>query len=437
MTADIINIHAPQNSRRVLLGRKMTTWIKGLLCFVFAVAAAVSLYAFLRGHSPSRVMSDSVEGQDKAVATAMTAVQNAQITFQKKRLGWTDLMFAADECRSEDVKALLDDGANPNAADNNGWTALMRVALQCAYPGREAYLGKLAHAVSDPNLDLAAAAELIKQEPQLSPGSGDIVKMLLAAGANPNAADNKGGTALMWAMGGDNLEALKILLNAGANPNAADNNGETALMAAAAAAENLEALKTLLAAGANPNAANNHGTKVLIIVAHYFEDPEAFKVLLEAGANPNSRSKNGYTALMVAAGTPMSRHPEVAKVLLDAGANPNATNDAGKTALMAAAGGGYDTPNVNFVNPEFAKALLDAGANPNAADNGGRTALMHAANCDSDRTCEDKDVEIFKVLLDAGANPTMADNDGKTALDFAKERGKDEIARLLESAQEK
>ena len=382
----------------------MTTWIKGLLYFVFAVAAAVSIYAFLRGHSPSRVMSDSVEGQDKAVATAMTAVHNARITLQKKRLGWTDLMFAADECRSEDVKALLDDGANPNAADNNGWTALMRVSLRCAYPGREAYLDKLAHAVSDPNLDLAAAVELIKQEPQLSPGSGDIVKMLLAAGANPNAADN---------------------------------NGETALIAAAAAAENLEALKTLLEAGANPNAANNHGTKVLIIVAHYFEDPEAFKVLLEAGANPNSRSKNGYTALMVAAGTPMSRHPEVAKVLLDAGANPNATNDAGKTALMAAARGGYDTPNVNFVNPEFAKALLDAGANPNAADNGGRTALMHAANCDSDRTCEDKDVEIFKVLLDAGANPTMADNDGKTALDFAKERGKDEIARLLESAQEK
>ena len=46
---------------------KMKTWIKGLLCFVFAVAAAVSLYAFYNDYSLDRVMSVSFGGYEKVV----------------------------------------------------------------------------------------------------------------------------------------------------------------------------------------------------------------------------------------------------------------------------------------------------------------------------------------------------------------------------------
>ena len=88
-------------------------------------------------------------------------------------------------------------------------------------------------------------------------GHSGIVKALLAAGADVNAATDYGRTALITACEDGHLEAARALVAAGANVNAADQGGRTPLNCArshhnATANPAIEAL--LLAAGATAGA---------------------------------------------------------------------------------------------------------------------------------------------------------------------------------------
>ena len=56
-----------------------------------------------------------------------------------------------------------------------------------------------------------------------------MVQLLLAAGAEVDAAELSRSTPLHWAADGDNLHVVKVLLDAGADPNMEDTNGHTGL----------------------------------------------------------------------------------------------------------------------------------------------------------------------------------------------------------------
>jgi ankyrin repeat protein len=76
----------------------------------------------------------------------------------------------------------------------------------------------------------------------------------LKQGANVNATDGDGTTALHWASYRDDLESADLLLRAGARVNATNDLGVTPLWTASR--NGSEAMvKRLLAAGANPNLA--------------------------------------------------------------------------------------------------------------------------------------------------------------------------------------
>lgn len=84
---------------------------------------------------------------------------------------------------------------------------------------------------------------------------GRVIAALLRAGADPHVRDSEGYTALHHAVEGDapSATAVEVLLAAGASPNAQDDAGRTPLHAAAAQAGQqrvLECVRLLLAAGA-------------------------------------------------------------------------------------------------------------------------------------------------------------------------------------------
>lgn len=89
-----------------------------------------------------------------------------------------------------------------------------------------------------------------------------VTTILLEAGADTNAADREGETALMKASGYGVKETVKILIERHADVNRKDLKGRTALMHAAAGHRS-DAIPLLLENGADPNVRDNEGKSAL------------------------------------------------------------------------------------------------------------------------------------------------------------------------------
>ncbi len=91
-------------------------------------------------------------------------------------------------------------------------------------------------------------------------GRGDpaVVEALLAKGADVNAKDESGITALMWASG--HLDVVQALLAEGADVNAKRNDGLTLLMQASQLGH-LDVVQALIDRGADVNAKDNSGRR--------------------------------------------------------------------------------------------------------------------------------------------------------------------------------
>ena len=112
-------------------------------------------------------------------------------------------------------------------------------------------------------------------------GDADAVRLLLAAGANPNTANESGGTALMYAL--DNAEQTRVLLDAGADPNARSGEGRTALLIAVGRTGSYPVVKLLLEKGATASARLSDGRGVLQL-AVAARDAALLQLLLDHGA---------------------------------------------------------------------------------------------------------------------------------------------------------
>ena len=214
-------------------------------------------------------------------------------------------------------------------------------------------------------IPLLASAAFINQKKLIKAakkGNAAKIEKLLARGADVNAKNKEGRTALMGAAFAGHTAIVQALLEAGADVNAKDERGTTALSAAAFRGHTAT-VQTLLEVGAEVNARDKNGMTVLMWAAFGAGDHSAtVQALLKAGADVDARDKNGGTALKVAA---MVGHTDIVKLLENAGTLT--TTDAG---LIEAARKG-ETAEV--------KALLANGADVNAPGQNGMTALFYAA----------------------------------------------------------
>src|SRR6266566_1946473 len=200
-----------------------------------------------------------------------------------------------------------------------------------------------------------AAASVAAEKPSLADAAEQrdrtLIRSLLDSGADVNAAQADGTTALHWAVYNDDAETAALLVKRRANVNAANRYGVPPLSLACTNG-NADLVKLLLEAGADANASLQGGETVLMTAARA-GNLEAVKALLARGANPNARERLDQTALMWAAA---EGHAAVVRALIDGGADVRAKLKSGFTPLFFAVREGHI---------DVTRALLEAGVNVN------------------------------------------------------------------------
>ncbi len=179
-----------------------------------------------------------------------------------------------------------------------------------------------------------------------------------------------------------NVADVKILLGRGAQVNAADQWGNTALLIAAREGE-VEIVRTLLKAGADVN--GRGGAMTPLAAAALRGTVVVARLLIRSGAHVNAVGSNGLTALMNAV---KLNRLDVAKVLLEAGADTDGVDRMGANVLAVAVDENY---------PDMLALLLNHGVKPDMADSNGLTPLYWADYL--------KRADLAQQLRNAGADP--------------------------------
>ena len=336
-------------------------------------------------------------------------------------------------------------GINQHAAYQNGFTPVMVAASK----NHVAVIEKLA----------AVGADLNKTDNQnrhslfiaVESGQVDAVRKLIALGADvgKDVLSNSNKSSMVhWIDEKRYPEILAMLIEAGANIDAVDSNGQTALHRACDYTRR-DKILPLLQMGAEVNGINKYGQRPIDeLVDNYSyrnEDmPEVIDALLRAGADPGispsplvqraplhvavdaghvqstklllqkgasvdvtERSSIEHTPLHLAA---EGGHRTVGELLITHGANAEKTDTNGHNALHLAARGGHE----GFINLMLDKTAIDI----NSRDNDGWTPLHHAC-------AKEKPLAIM-LLIEKGADVNAVDNDGMTPLHRAMTEGSDD-----------
>lgn len=392
--------------------------------------------------------------------------------------GMTPLLYATGGCHYHVVEALLVAGGNPTLTANNGTSPLSLVSRAGGCPAVLELLlragvepdqwvsqagvtclmlasgffppgevAQFARSFAEQRLPPSRILTLFGAQARESGGdsedNGAGVRHLLAFGANPDAKDKAGNTALHYAAMAGRKLAVEALLEGGADYRMKGAQSYTPFRAAILFGH-LDIVKTIYHFSHNATAVENAHAKAVARAAtaakgEEGEEEEGGKkkkkksnattpasttptlpkrtpldiaggeelgpdgtsplflagsggmvdFLMSIGADPSARDSRGGSALMAV-------HDAGAAGALIAGGTPvNALDAGGATALHWQAGG----------SPTIVEALLTAGANPNAVDSRGETPLMHSLS-----------KEVTDLLLRAGADATVVDGSGRGAL---------------------
>lgn len=323
---------------------------------------------------------------------------------------WAIHRRAVTPDHAERLRYLLDLGLDPRECNFIG-RSLLSEACETGDPARVALLlerGASAAAVGE-----RAAQPIVCAARS---GSAECVRLLLEAGADPDARDSLGRTALMSA---GSAEVVRVLLAAGADRDATDPYGNDALHAAVESAcgpngcepARFDVAKALVDAGADMGRLDEFG-KNRLAVAAFAHQAEGVEILLALGARAGDRDANDSTPLHsicwqgehAAAAEASGACERIIRALAAAGIPIDAADAYGQTPLHDAAGGDWG-------NATAIRTLLALGARSDPRDHAGNTPLMIAASRG--------EVECITLLLAAGADPIATNDEGRSALDEA------------------
>ena len=298
-----------------------------------------------------------------------------------------ELMTAAWNGKIEDVKTLLDGGANVNAQFDDG-------------------------------TPLHDASEK---------GHDKIVRLLISKGANVNA-NNIGHTPLHSALNysfyknGPHKKTVEALIENGADINAKSKDGFTPLDAALLV-ERQKNLDNTISNFLRSKGAIS-GAKTSLLVAAKLGDVRSIKELIDGGAYVNKPTSRGNTLLHVAAG---NGHKNAVELLLDNGSNINAINKQGNTPLFKA---------VASRDKETVELLIAKGANIKVDTGLSRLAIAYSnpdwsvEEQEQEKAERSEKIEMAKLLILNGVDVNKIVS-GNTALHIATSTGNEEMAKLL------
>ena len=388
---------------------------------------------------------EALRAQDIDAARRLFVKGGVQLFMEEDPYGMLPLHIAVSAGASESVNFLIEQGIDPNAKPEKGYSSITR--------GRSP-------------LHLAVAA-----------GGEQIIAQLLEIGADVFATDNSGATPLHIATQYGHKSIVTLLVKAmGARAHVRDANGTTPLhIAARQGHRDLTALLLFVedeglrkrverflgtTLGDSKSSSKDADRSHLVNIKNSFGlsplhyaalggHREVAKLLLQEGAEINTFNAQGLTPLFLAsrdghegivellssqqetnlesgdkeAHTPLcisvaNGHLQIFARLLRRGANPHAKDKNGMIPLHIAAKRG----NVDAVK-SLLKTLDTGRGNIDERDNAGNTPLLYAVQTGKG--------DLVKVLLLAGADASARNRQGETSLDIAQKLGHNAILPIL------
>ena len=381
----------------------------------------------------------------------------------------------ADAAQRGDVQAvrsLLQQGADPNAAQSDGLTAMHWAAQRGDVEILEALL--YAGATLEPLTRLGSYTPLHLASRS---GHGDFVRTILEAGSKPDVFTSTGVTAMHFASQANSPGAIVALVDHGADIDAADKFSDRTPLMFASVRNATDAMQALVnahadlslttavkdfveiseassddrarrerirnaAAAPDPDAARGGGQgagrgrggptppdSADVEEEEEMTDPAAdtFPEVVALSSQEQIGKQGGFTALHFAA---REGHREATALLLEAGADIDqvTAGDESSPLLVAVVNGNYD----------LARDLLEAGADPNLVSDDGAGPLFATLNIEWSlrtwypqpqmfRSQEMTYLDLMEALLEAGAEPNQrttthiwyaAYNAGRMGVDF-------------------
>ena len=324
----------------------------------------------------------------------------------------TPLMHACyDGGRLDNIKMLIQNGADIQASDSNGSTVLHLASSNSNQEVVE-FLLKL-------NEISVNATDNFNQTPLMHAchdgGRLDNIKMLIQNGAVIPASDSNGSTVLHFASSNSNQEVVEFLLKLNEiSVNATDNSNQTPLMYACYDGGRLDNIKMLIQNGADIQMSSSNGSTVLHF-ASQMSNQEVVEFLLKLNEiSVNARDNSNQTPLMSACHD--GGRLDNIKMLVQNGADIQTSSSNGSTVLHFAS---------HLSNQEVVEFLLKLNEiSVNATDNSNQTPLMHACY-DGGR------LNNIKMLIQNGADIQASSSNGSTVLHFASSNSNQEVVEFL------